>query len=248
MTKKKNKNLMIFMVVALLVVGMVVYSQRNSQADSFLSVNFYDKSGRLIKAGASSVVGGLEGVRFINFDITVTNLDSVPLIFQVTQMTPSGVNYASPTQNISIQPGESQSTPTELIDILTFEGGVQEFCVTVKSFGGDVRDDITKSACVSLDIQPNPLGQFDVGIDPSVEGSDVNPGCTENWQCSAWGTCAGGIQTRVCTDLNTCGTTNNKPAEQQFCSTTPAFTTNAVGGNYGASGVYITLSGLRYDR
>jgi hypothetical protein len=50
--------------------------------------------------------------------------------------------------------------------------------------------------------------------------------CVENWQCDAWSTCTAGIQTRTCTDLNTCGTTYDKPVESQICtySTTPSCT------------------------
>ncbi|MFH1257148.1 MAG: Ig-like domain-containing protein [Candidatus Diapherotrites archaeon] len=46
--------------------------------------------------------------------------------------------------------------------------------------------------------------------------------CTENWSCTAWTSCVGGTQTRVCSDPNP-ATTNcpalPKPAETQSCST-----------------------------
>ncbi|MFH1256740.1 MAG: Ig-like domain-containing protein [Candidatus Diapherotrites archaeon] len=42
--------------------------------------------------------------------------------------------------------------------------------------------------------------------------------CTETWSCTAWSACSGGTQTRTCTDLAACGTTNNKPVETQSCS------------------------------
>ena len=42
--------------------------------------------------------------------------------------------------------------------------------------------------------------------------------CTESWTCSGWSACVyPGLQTRICTDANTCGTTANKPVEQQSC-------------------------------
>lgn len=46
-----------------------------------------------------------------------------------------------------------------------------------------------------------------------------NNNCTENWQCSAFGTCVNGVQTRTCVDSNNCGTNLNKPSEQQSCTT-----------------------------
>ncbi len=43
-------------------------------------------------------------------------------------------------------------------------------------------------------------------------------GCTENWTCTTWSACAGGTQTRTCTDSNNCGTIVNKPTESQSCT------------------------------
>jgi len=41
--------------------------------------------------------------------------------------------------------------------------------------------------------------------------------CVENWICTAWLDCVHGQQKRVCTDLNSCETEENKPTEQQEC-------------------------------
>jgi len=46
-----------------------------------------------------------------------------------------------------------------------------------------------------------------------------NVSCVENWDCTDWSTCSGGIQTRTCIDLNSCGTNISKPAESQSCTT-----------------------------
>ncbi len=49
----------------------------------------------------------------------------------------------------------------------------------------------------------------------------VNITCTESWGCSGWGTCnSSSVQTRTCTDLNSCGTNISKPAESQSCTPT----------------------------
>ncbi len=46
--------------------------------------------------------------------------------------------------------------------------------------------------------------------------------CSENWYCNTWSECpSSGTQMRSCTDLNSCGTVNNKPAEVQSCVFTP---------------------------
>lgn len=41
--------------------------------------------------------------------------------------------------------------------------------------------------------------------------------CTENWQCGEWEECKNGEQIRTCTDLNSCGTSTEKPAIMQIC-------------------------------
>jgi hypothetical protein len=41
--------------------------------------------------------------------------------------------------------------------------------------------------------------------------------CIENWQCSEWTACIKGTQTRACSDLNNCGTSDSKPSEKQAC-------------------------------
>ncbi len=41
--------------------------------------------------------------------------------------------------------------------------------------------------------------------------------CTEDWSCDDWTVCADDLQSRTCTDANTCGTEDNKPDESQAC-------------------------------
>jgi len=42
--------------------------------------------------------------------------------------------------------------------------------------------------------------------------------CTENWSCDPWSACSNSMRTKKCTDLNNCGTTVNKPATSEYCS------------------------------
>ena len=46
--------------------------------------------------------------------------------------------------------------------------------------------------------------------------------CTENWSCTSWSACSNSTQTRICTDVNSCGTTANKPTESQSCTVAPS--------------------------
>lgn len=47
----------------------------------------------------------------------------------------------------------------------------------------------------------------------------AGPACVENWSCSAWGDCSNSLQTRTCTDLNSCGTVASRPPLSQSCIT-----------------------------
>ncbi len=41
--------------------------------------------------------------------------------------------------------------------------------------------------------------------------------CTPDWNCTEWSDCINGTKTRTCTDLNTCGTDEDKPDESKAC-------------------------------
>ena len=41
--------------------------------------------------------------------------------------------------------------------------------------------------------------------------------CSESWSCGEWSVCVGGLQTRGCTDSNSCGTTASRPSLSQEC-------------------------------
>jgi len=66
-----------------------------------------------------------------------------------------------------------------------------------------------------------------VGNTESVKTAVYVITCTENWTCGNWSACSGGTQTRTCTDANACGTTINRPALSQSCST-PSPTTGTI--------------------
>ncbi len=59
----------------------------------------------------------------------------------------------------------------------------------------------------------------------------VQQECTQNWVCTDWApaTCPeNGLQGRTCTDSNSCGSTENKPAEQQSCTYVPPCVENWI--------------------
>jgi len=63
-------------------------------------------------------------------------------------------------------------------------------------------------------------GLSNSGVEETSGTGDGTGGgdCTPSWSCESWGTCSGGIQTRTCTDSESCGTTQGRPALSQSCS------------------------------
>ncbi len=58
---------------------------------------------------------------------------------------------------------------------------------------------------------------FADGVLAHNKGGGTTGGCNPNWVCSEWNICTGGIQTRVCDDVNSCGTIIGKPSQSQSC-------------------------------
>lgn len=46
--------------------------------------------------------------------------------------------------------------------------------------------------------------------------------CTPSWQCGAWSVCSENVQTRTCTDLNSCGVDTGKPPVSRACASPAA--------------------------
>ena len=72
--------------------------------------------------------------------------------------------------------------------------------------------------------------------------------CTEDWSCSAWSECLDGARTRICTDSNSCGTLQDRPAIVQICTAeevtkgeveTPAPITGGIIGALGTGGTAV---------
>ena len=90
--------------------------------------------------------------------------------------------------------------------------------------GGGNNQDGQRNAQCNDDIDNDNDGKVDYPEDDGCFGfldtSELSSTsfCQENWECSDWGECMDGNQTRTCTDLNTCGTELTNPAEIAECS------------------------------
>jgi len=117
--------------------------------------------------------------------------------------------------------------------------GVNEYKVSCPSTSGDytcsLEDDrfkimgLSHSGVKEFYIAPSssnppPSGSSSGGSSGGGGGGGGSGGgsklgsCIENWECNGWFNCAEpGIQRRICTDKNNCGTASDKPAETQEC-------------------------------
>jgi len=191
--------------------------------DTFLTVHYYgaDQKEIFLSKGLS-VVGGLGGVEYISFDINVDNTGEVPLELRIDEASPFQLDSAVPTTTLTLAVGESDKWTSSLIDVSPFEGKTQIFSVLVKgtyTYAGRTYT-LNKEGSISLSIQPDPLGGFDVNVilTGGSDDDDVDPTCTESWTCGEWGICTNNQQMRECVDANSCGTTTNMPDIVRGCS------------------------------
>ncbi|MFH1425199.1 MAG: right-handed parallel beta-helix repeat-containing protein [archaeon] len=64
----------------------------------------------------------------------------------------------------------------------------------------------------------------EIAENPGSPGGPGSPGITSNppvcgveWVCGNWSECVNGTQTRICSDVNNCGSLEDKPNEEQEC-------------------------------
>lgn len=101
--------------------------------------------------------------------------------------------------------------------------------IVLKHFKGDIwenlptiliNDNSTKEGFVSYEAEASSLSYFAIAVkEPSLLGAGALPSetCSESWECSDWGSCAEGKETRACNDINSCNTISNKPSDSRDC-------------------------------
>ncbi len=60
------------------------------------------------------------------------------------------------------------------------------------------------------------IGDECTECEPDCSGHEA-PECVESWVCSEWGECIEGLQSRSCTDMNSCGSEADMPNETRSC-------------------------------
>jgi hypothetical protein len=73
------------------------------------------------------------------------------------------------------------------------------------------------STCFNNAVAPSSSGGSSGSSGRSSGGSSGSKTCIESWNCTEWGPCEDGTQTRVCVDSHKCKTIKNKPFETLEC-------------------------------
>ncbi len=129
------------------------------------------------------------------------------------------------SQGISLDLKENKAVKFKIDD--------EQHSMTVDSVSGDSVSVTVQSDPVSLtlkigenkkiDFEQDGVYDLYIKLNDIVEGKadfllkKIAEECVEDWNCTEWSECEDEEQTRECTDLNECGTENDKPDEIQEC-------------------------------
>lgn len=163
------------------------------------SVYCFDLSGRFVS----------NGTQYASLDIAPPNITA-----NILNLSQSNVTY-----NISSLPSSLQVTTSEAADSCWF---------TINSTNETIMTNSSQTSWSSpLSLQCN--GTYVLNISCNDTAGNLNatnitfnydsttPPCTENWSYSAWGPCIGNLQYRTATDLNDCGTYDNRSYLSMSC-------------------------------
>jgi len=253
---QKIKQKILVSVILVLIISIILYFVfiRGTPRQFIEIEGLYNSEHILISHGLQSVVGGVEGVKYVKLKISVENRDKVPLNLYIKNMTPKEIDLAKSNIKYSVISGGYVSWITDFIDVESYEGIIQDFCATVESEEIPfLRSSSQIYGCVSLKIDKAQLTEdFDIQLDSGTGISSINPGCNESWVCSDWSSCTNSAQKRTCADKNSCETEISKPIEEKICSneelpssSNPIFATNS-NGDYKDESVWITIDGRKY--
>lgn len=209
-------------IILLLMVSIIAYFYfyRGSPRNFIEVEGLYNSDHQLISHGFNSIVGGIEGVKYLKFRINVENRDKVPLTIYVSKLTPKEIEIVKPNEKYSIISGGTGRWITGFVDIEPYEGVIQDFCATVISEEILFLRPASKiEGCIAIKIDKSQLtSDFEIQLDSGSENNVLNPGCTESWVCSDYGTCVNSAEKRTCADINNCGTEISKPIESRICT------------------------------
>ncbi|GBE19459.1 hypothetical protein BMS3Abin17_00182 [archaeon BMS3Abin17] len=163
------------------------------------------------------------------YNITVNNTDtgSSANITQVNITLPNLIKFVANTGGTG-----SGGSFSNTSNVLTWNGDGTVMNLSSQNFWFNANSSTADSYTITVTTL-NSTGTQSTNL--NVEILLVASNCTEDWNCT-WADCISGEQTGNCTDLNSCGTTNNQPNETRSCieSCTPNWNctdySNCIGG------------------
>lgn len=174
---KNNKKiiiplLIVFSLLGIVAMGYFLYGLIDSSNTLSIS-GYYDADGNKI-GSKESIVGGVEGVKYITMSVKVKNNDDVSLILKILSATPDGFNSALPL-NIEqeVESGDSYTWESDLIDVEPYEGTTREFCVTING-NSPLREEVQKISCISIKVDPDATQAQDASFEVTVTSESNN--------------------------------------------------------------------------
>ena len=244
---KQHKTLLItFSLIAILVlvagVAGYFYIQNNPKILDGVSIGkMFDVNGKLIKTGQQAVIGGQQGVRYITLKVAVTNTDTVPLTFSITDASTADFKSALPINTpITIQPGSQQVWESSQIDMFPYVNNTASFSATIQATS-TYRQTTTKISTISIPVGADTASSFTVTITSSVQNGSTLLTCPSGQTLCSDGVCRSSCTTQCSSGQTLCSDGTCKTS----CTTQQAgFESNAVVGqysNYGSSDIWIKI-------
>ncbi len=162
---------------------------------------------------------------FILFGVVILVIVVIILIFAFKGFS-KNISEDELSEGTTVELGEDKD--------VKFKVGDDEHHILIDFVGLDFVDITIQSEPIKVTLKINEVKKFDLdndGIyDLRIKLVNIKDGkaflyiretdeviCEEDWSCTLWSDCSNGIQTRICNDLNNCGTNENKPEMEREC-------------------------------
>lgn len=176
-----NKNIKVISIFAILVLliggGYFLYKTYVKSNDGITINTYYDKNKVPIKGLKQAIIGGVGGVQYVTLDVNAKNTDTVPLDIKIVDATPSLFKSTLPVDIKTVQPGDTVTWTSGLVDISSFVNTQTTFSVVLRA-SSSLRKSLDKPQSLTLTIDEEPNAQFDVTINDPSGSSETNPGDT----------------------------------------------------------------------
>jgi hypothetical protein len=171
-----------YIIISLIVI-MVVMSYSKQQQPLLTVGHYYDADGNMVQ-NTQSIVNGVGGITYVDFNVHLHNSDNVTLTLRIIDASPIEFNNSFSTRVVTLNAGADGTIKSGLINITKFQGN-QPFCITINSDAiPNVRTSGILYGCVQLtiaaDSQGNCTEAYSIFGNTTISGRPLIPG---NSQC-----------------------------------------------------------------